>query len=240
MSLLLRLMRSLGRERKTSAPTLYDIFLRNTRKDVTKWHHYFDIYEQYFVRHRGDPVTLLEIGVSQGGSLRMWSEYFGSSARIYGIDIQPGAARYERNGVRIFIGDQADRSFLREVRDEIGPIDIVLDDGGHKMSQQIVTFEELYPVTKHLYVVEDTHSSYWPEFQDGPCTFVDYARAKVDALYEWHLAPESRTQHRLPPHKRPSVTPVSEFCASTRAIHFYDSVIVFEKGDNPPRWNEVR
>jgi len=239
MSLFARLLGSL--HRAPDRETLYEIFQRNTGKDLHKWHHYFDVYERFLSPLRAKPVTLLEIGMWRGGSLRMWRDYFGSAARIYGMDVDPGCVAYAPDGVRVFIGDQADRGFLRSVKEELGEIDVVIDDGGHTMAQQITTFEELYPVTKQLFLVEDTHTSFWPRYLDmGPVTFVDFAKGKVDALYEWHRDPESFKRHGIPPGERESPDAVSEFCATTRGMHFYDSMVVFEKGENPPRWYETR
>jgi hypothetical protein len=242
MSLLQRLFGSVRGRHPAPKRALYDIFLSNRRQDLAKWHHYFDIYERHLAPYRGRAVTVLEIGLWRGGSLRMWREYFGTAARICGIDVDPATAAYERDGYDIFVGDQADRTFLRQVKDELGAIDIVIDDGGHKMSQQVNAFEELYPETRHVYIVEDTHTSYWPEYQDRPTgTFIDYAKDKVDALHEWHRQPpEDRRLYAVPPAERLRPVEVSQFCAQTRSVHFYDSIVVFEKGENPPRWRETR
>src|SRR5688500_2137829 len=134
MSLLQRLFGSVRGRHPAPKAALYDIFLRNRRKDLAKWHHYFDIYERHLAPYRGRAVTVVEIGLWRGGSLRMWREYFGTTARICGIDVDPATAAYEREGYDIFVGDQADRTFLKKVKDELGTIDIVIDDGGHKMS----------------------------------------------------------------------------------------------------------
>lgn len=241
MKLLSRLLIPFQRNRTAQRSTIYEIFTRNRRKDIHKWHHYFAAYETYLAPFRMQPITVLEIGLWRGGSLRMWREYFGPRTRICGIDIDPTAATFERDGYDIYIGDQADRQFLRHVREEIGQIDIVIDDGGHTMSQQVNAFEELYPVTKHLYIVEDTHTSYWPAFQDRAAgTFMEYAKGKADALSEWHLQPESWNTYAIPPTHRTKSVAVSQFCAETRAVHFYDSMVVFEKGENMPRWHEIR
>jgi hypothetical protein len=241
MSIFLGLMKGLRRKRTEAQETLYEIYLRNRGQDLHKWHHYFEVYEQFLAPYRGQRFTLLEIGLWRGGSLRMWRKYFGPSATIVGMDIDPACSAHERDGFRIFIGDQANAGFLAKVKDEVGRFDIVIDDGGHTMSQQIASFEALYPVTKRLYIVEDTHTSYWPKFRDmGSVSFLDYAREKVDALHEWHHSPESFFYHGTKPDERRDALPVSEFCRSTRAIHFYDSLVVVEKGDNPPRWHEVK
>jgi hypothetical protein len=64
-------------------------FLGNTGKLIDKWKHYFDVYDRHFSRYRGTDVHFVEFGVSQGGSLQMWKNYFGPKARIYGVDINP-------------------------------------------------------------------------------------------------------------------------------------------------------
>src|ERR1700722_8993323 len=123
-----------GLRRQPGSPTdmndLYSFFVqrRNTRP-MHRWHHYFEVYERLFQPMRDRNITLLEIGVQGGGSLEMWRAYFGDSARIYSIDIDPNAKRNEDIATRVFIGDQADRQFLRDVRRQIGTADIIIDDG---------------------------------------------------------------------------------------------------------------
>ena len=73
----------------------------------------------------------------------MWREYFGPKVVIYGVDIEPNCRAYENDKTKIFIGDQADRSFWREFRQKVPFLDIVIDDGGHQTEQQIVSLEEL-------------------------------------------------------------------------------------------------
>jgi hypothetical protein len=205
------------------ANPLWDYFLHNKGRLIHKWHHYFDIYHNHFHRFRGQPVTILEIGVFHGGSLKMWENYFGAKARIYGVDINPRCKALEEGQSKIIIGDQSDRRFLKKLRDEVGPVDIVIDDGGHKMSQQINTFEELYSsVTENgIYLVEDLHTSYWDEYGGGyrkPGSFIEYAKGFIDQLNAWHS-------------RDPKLNP-NEFTKSTTGLHFYDSVLVIEKHPN--------
>lgn len=61
-------------------------FKENNGNLIHKWVHYFDIYERHFSRFRNRKMTILEIGVYQGGSLQMWKNYFGPQAEIYGVD----------------------------------------------------------------------------------------------------------------------------------------------------------
>jgi cephalosporin hydroxylase len=120
-------------------------FYANQGRLIHKWVHYFEIYHRHFRPFRNKPVTIVEFGVSQGGSLQMWKHYFGPEARIIGVDINPKCAALAEPQIQIRIGDQEDRSFLRSLADEVGGIDVLIEDGGHTMGQQIATFEEMWP-----------------------------------------------------------------------------------------------
>ena len=76
----------------------------------------------------------------------MWRHYLGTACHVYGVDIEPICKSYENDYVKILIGDQADRSFWKSFREEIPPLDVVIDDGGHAVEQQIVTIEETYRI----------------------------------------------------------------------------------------------
>lgn len=196
-------------------------FESNDKNLIHKWLHYFEIYEKHFSRFRKKEVTILEFGVSHGGSLLMWRDYFGKKARIIGVDINPECKNFESQGFEIYIGSQEDRSFLKDLVEKIGPVDILIDDGGHTMLQQVTTFEETYPLVKNdgVYLIEDLHTSYWEEFGGGlrrQGTFIEYAKDLIDQLHAWH----SRDQGSLK---------VDEFTEHTTSMHFYDSIIVFEK-----------
>ncbi|HEY6240621.1 MAG TPA: class I SAM-dependent methyltransferase [Burkholderiales bacterium] len=163
----------------------------------------------------------MEIGVFHGGSLQMWHRYFGPGTYVVGIDIDPRCQRFADAHTTVLIGDQSDRRFLAEVREIVPSVDILIDDGGHTMVQQIATFEELYPhVQPHgIYLCEDIHTSFMPEYGGGyrrEGTFLEYGKALVDRLYAWY----SRDQ---------SVLTADDFTRATDALHFYDSVIVIEK-----------
>lgn len=115
------------------------------RNAMTKWLHYFEIYEKHFNKFIGKNVKILEIGVWQGGSLKMWKEYFGKNAQIIGVDINSKCKQIEDEQIKIYIGDQANIEFLNKLIDEEKNFDIIIDDGGHLMNQQITSFKTLYP-----------------------------------------------------------------------------------------------
>jgi hypothetical protein len=91
----------------------------------------------------------------------MWRHYFGPAARITGIDIEPACRAYASGDIHVAIGDQADRQFWRRFRGESPPLDIVIDDGGHRPEQQLVTLEETLPHLRPggVYVCEDVHGT---------------------------------------------------------------------------------
>lgn len=196
-------------------------FNENTGRILHKWKHYFEIYDRHFSRFRGTDVHIVEFGVFQGGSMQMWKQYFGPKAKIYGIDINPHCKQLEEDQVEILICDQEDRKALRSLVEKIPRIDILIDDGGHMMRQQIYTFEELFPhVDKNgVYLCEDMHTSYWPVWRGGykkRGTFIEYSKNFIDYINAWHSV-------------QPNKLSVSEFTRSVHSLHYYDSILVIEK-----------
>ena len=200
--------------------TLWSDFLNHDKRIIHKWKHYFPIYERHFKQFVYKPVTFIEIGCGLGGSLQMWKRYFGPDARIIGIDINAECKKFEEDQVEVFIGQQQDHQFLQSVLDRIGTPDIVLDDGSHKMSHVTATFQFLYPLMlkNGVYMVEDLHTAYWEEYEGGlrtPSTFIELCKNLIDELNA--------------DHSRGALIP-TEFTKTTMGIHFYDSVVVFERG----------
>jgi demethylmacrocin O-methyltransferase len=125
-----------------------------------EWHNFTEVYERFFLPMRTRPIRILEIGIDQGGSLLMWSDYF-PNAEIFGIDILD-CSSMETDRVRTFVADQSKREQLGAFLAKYpGPYDIVLDDGGHSMEQQQVSLGFLFPHVRPggYYVVEDVHTS---------------------------------------------------------------------------------
>ena len=137
---------------------------------------YFSAYDALLERYRGKPITFVEIGVLNGGSLFMWRNFFGDAARIIGIDLNPQAKKWEEHGFEIFIGSQEDPTFWAEFCESVEEIDVVLDDGGHTYLQQIITTETLLGRIKDqgMLIVEDTHTSYMSGFGDPKIGFMNY------------------------------------------------------------------
>lgn len=200
--------------------SLWADFLTNDHRVVEKWKHYFPIYERHFKDYVYKSVTFIEIGCGLGGSLQMWKRYFGPHARIVGIDINPACKKFEEDQIEIFIGPQQEQNFLQSVLETVGAPDIVLDDGSHMMSHLATTFQYLYPrMPKNgIYLVEDLHTAYWDNYEGGlrkPSTFIELCKGLIDELNANHTR---------------GALPETEFTNTTLSMHFYDSVIVFERG----------
>lgn len=218
----------------SEALTLEQLFDRGTGGRCFKWRHYFEIYERYLSRYRGTACTYLEIGVAQGGSLDIFQEYLGPDARIVGVDINPECKKQERPGVEILIGDQGDGDFMARSVVPTGPFDIILDDGGHIPDQQLVSFFSLFPHLKDggLYIVEDLHSTFWLGGQASRfgINFYDFARGLTEKLSLYHVDERLMERYQLPYEQRASAVTFQNFAITDIfGIHFYDSVIVFEK-----------
>lgn len=207
-----------------------DIFWSNTGKIVHKWHHYLPIYDRYFSRFRGGPVKMLEIGVSKGGSLKMWRDYFGPEAIIFGIDIDPKCAAFDGQYASVRIGSQADADFLRGVVTEMGGVDIVLDDGSHVGRHIRASLDALFPILSEngIYMIEDLHTAYWQNYdgsQSSPHNFMKVVKQLVDDIHHWyHLRGET----------------VLATAGKLGGMHIHDSIVVLDKvTQTEPRQSQV-
>jgi len=199
---------------------LLRLFAANQGPPVHKWHHYIPLYDKYFSRFRNSPVRFLEIGVFRGGSLQMWRKYFGDSAVIFGVDSDPACDELNGQSGQVRIGSQDDPNFLEHVIDEMGGVDIVLDDGSHQTKHQIESFKFLFPRMSKggIYMVEDLHTSFWRGYGGGygrNSNFFGFSADMINDMHHWwHF-------DRL---KYPSL---KNMCSG---IHIHDSIAVFERG----------
>jgi hypothetical protein len=148
----------------------------------------------------------------------MWNWYFGDQVTLVGADIDEDARTASDPRHVVEIGDQTDPEFLRRVAAEHGPFDIIIDDGGHEMEQQIVTAETLFPLLADggVLLVEDCHTSYWDSYQGGrerPGTFMEWAKKRLDDVNGFH--------------QPGPIDPV--WTGQLDAVHCYDSIVVFDK-----------
>lgn len=209
-----------------------------------KWEPYFDIYEDHFYASLNrlldsgkTNITLVEVGVQKGGSLEMWRQalayeltaasrvgYGDITFKVIGIDIDAECLKLKYiDNVEVVIGDQGSPDFWDRFLEEVPEIDIFIEDGGHYMNQQILTFEKVFPKisTGGVYICEDTHTSYMASNGGGlgrRGTFIEYAKNYIDVLhYNWkeEMTSDLETKNKI--------------AQGLSGLHFYDSVVVFEK-----------
>jgi hypothetical protein len=132
--------------------------------DKATRHSYLDIYDGLFSKIRRAPIKLLEIGVDNGCSLRMWDKFFtNKESRIVGCDLhlKRESLRDLEINDKIFLveGDQSNFSFLSQLIVDFAPFDIVIDDGSHNLDHQLFTYAVLGSLTRKFYVIEDLYTS---------------------------------------------------------------------------------
>lgn len=211
------------REKYAYDGDLAEIYATNRDYEVHKWHHYIPLYDRYLSAHRDTPVRFLEIGVAKGGSLQMWRRFLGDRAVLYGIDKRKSCARFDGIFGQVRIGSQDDPDFLASVVDEMGGVDVVLDDGSHVMSHIEASLRALFPRLANggTYMIEDLHAAYWKGHEGGfeaRENFFNTVRGIIDDMHQ-------RYHHQKPRH--------AELAGAVSGIHVHDSLVVIEKGAAP-------
>lgn len=123
-------------------------------------HNFTEIYSMYFEPLKNKSLRILEIGVNDGSSLKIWYDYF-PNAIIYGLDIDD-KTQYNNDRISCGILDQSEKEHLKYFADNIDTVfDIILDDGSHHISDQQITLGYLFPLLNEggVYVLEDLHTS---------------------------------------------------------------------------------
>ena len=196
---------------------------------ATKWNHYFDVYNRHFSKYVGQSPKVLEMGVYQGGSLKMYEQYFGEGASVVGIDIFPGTIKLRDVGLNVHLGSQVDAGFLRALTEEYGPWDIVIDDASHRTAHQLESFRLFmqpgWMADNSTYLIEDTHTSEWPEYIDAGADLYKTMYDVVRSLNGWH----TRNGEQAPPIAEADCPAMTR---QTTSVAFYDSIIVVERGQH--------
>lgn len=163
---------------------LNEIGIKHGTDKTSEIHNYLVKYQKYLPFERPGELKILEIGVLDGSSVRTWKEYYYKS-QIIGIDINPECKKHEEDRITIEVGSQIDGEFLNNVVEKHGPFDMILDDGSHLNSHVIYSFNKLWKSVKSkgVYVVEDSVTSYWEDYEGGylkPTSSVEYFKRLLD------------------------------------------------------------
>ncbi|KKP01963.1 hard-surface induced protein 5 [Trichoderma harzianum] len=161
-----------------------------------------------------------------GASYYTWLEYL-PFVDLYFIEYDGQCAeKYQDKtaNAHVFIGDQTDTVFLARFSAEAttdGLFDVIIDDGGHTMNQQITSLEVLWETVKPggLYVIEDLQTSYWESFGGDPAgrrsskeTTMSYLYQLIDDLMIGNSAKQIS-------HEVLSIDCMAEICALRKKEH---------------------
>jgi hypothetical protein len=204
--------------------------LEKSDKLTDKWEHYLSIYEVELAPYvcEGTPINLLEIGVQNGGSLELWSDYLPPGSQIVGIDIDSrvGELSFANPNISVIVHDVTDTEGLRTILGN-STFDIIIDDGSHISSDVIRTFEYFFdylaPCGK--FIIEDLHASYYRSHGGGfrePGSAIEWLKSVVDALNADYIEPSAD----MPDQERFRLKRLNTLISR---VTFYDSVAIIEK-----------
>ncbi|KAI1694191.1 mycinamicin VI 2''-O-methyltransferase [Ditylenchus destructor] len=126
------------------------------------FHNYTKIYYKLFAPYRDRPIKLLEMGIFEGGSAKLWEVYL-PKAELHFIDITDQYVKHRSERSKYHFFNASDTQKLEAMARKYGPFDIIIDDASHLVSEQIASFQTLFPHVKSggVYVIEDLHTNYW-------------------------------------------------------------------------------
>tara|TARA_R110002012_G_scaffold243489_1_gene418056 strand:- start:41 stop:700 length:660 start_codon:yes stop_codon:yes gene_type:complete len=150
-------------------------------------HNFTSVYYEKLKHLKSQPLNILEVGIFNGSSVKMWRDFFINST-IYCCDIIPQYFQPLQNEPRIisFQTDQSNRNILKESISNLSvKFDIIIDDGSHKMDHQQLTLGILFPYLKSngYYILEDLHTSLNPKYTN-PFGGYDNSTLNMFKVYE--------------------------------------------------------
>lgn len=146
---------------------LYELFHQHgadkIRPEITHFASCYELLRQTWP----ETGTLLEIGVSRGGSIRAWHDWL-PGWRLIGVDDDPRCPGLGLPATIVY-ASQDDHHAMHQVASEYGPFDVVIDDGGHRSRQHMESWRYLWPMLHHggWYVVEDLETCHLSTFWDA-------------------------------------------------------------------------
>lgn len=217
-------------------PTLRELYAAHEGKVSDKWSLYLDVYDRVLGRHRSGPISFVEVGVQNGGSLELWARYLPEAAIVVGCDIDPkcAALAFDDARIKVVVGDVNSEPTYRAIRAHAPTFDVFIDDGSHTSRDVVLTFCNYF---RHVnaggtYVVEDLHCSYLPHWGGGidrGDTSIEFLKLLADFVnqpyWQRERAPLALLAPFFPSGARPDPTSFREIVSVT----FYDSMCVVEK-----------
>jgi len=155
--------------------------------DKGKAHKYCDFYQE----HIGQPKSIIEFGVLNGSSLKMWRDAYPGSV-VIGLDIEE---KTPVDGAFVFKVDATKESWITRLKPKF---DLILDDASHVVEDQIASFNLWWPLLNKggCYIIEDIHAS----------LFTAYNKTGMD-MFGWVAdLPYPKKHYRRSPAETDSMT----------------------------------
>lgn len=173
--------------------TLRQLYELHVGKVSDKWSIYLEEYERLLAPYSNRQISLLEIGIQNGGSIEIWAEYFQDAKRLVGCDINPDCSRlrYADPRISVIVGDANVDDTERAVASSATNFDIIIDDGSHTSGDIVRSFSRYFPRLNvgGIFIAEDLHCSYWQEFDGGlydPYSSVGFFKSLADVINYEH------------------------------------------------------
>lgn len=142
-----------------------DFTTTGAKTDKITQHGYHRFYPWFLSHFRDKSVNLLEIGIEETESLKLWRGYF-KSLKLVGIDIDQ--KDFDDDAVILHKLDQSNTNHLEDFVKNISvQFDIIIDDGSHVPDHQLLTLSYMWSILKPsgVYIIEDIETSYWGKSQ---------------------------------------------------------------------------
>lgn len=219
---------------------LYDLYKESTGKISDKWNIYFDAYDNIMAPYRNKPITMLEIGVQNGGSLEAWSSYFPHAKKIIGCDIDElcGNLKYSDPRISVFVGDATSEIISKKIKSFQPDFDIIIDDGSHTSADIIRAFCNYFGNIKNggIFIAEDLHCSYWQDYEGGiyhPYSSISFFKRLVDIINYEHWGVDKTTGSVLDEFKEHYQVEIDDAVLSQiHSIEFINSICVIYKKEH--------
>jgi hypothetical protein len=217
--------------------TLENIHREKTSGKVSdKWESYLKVYDRTFAPLRDKKISLLEIGVQNGGSLEVWSKYFKNAEAIVGCDINPLCRNlsYQDPRIHLVVGDANAAEIIKTVTQISPRFDVIVDDGSHVSDDIINSFNLYFPLVQPggIYVVEDTHTLYYKSHGGGlerKKTATTFFKLFADLVNYEHWDSKKTIEELLGNFASDSKLPEELKAGWVESVEFRNSLIIIRK-----------
>lgn len=218
-------------------PTLKELYANHRGKVSDKWEIYIAEYHRIFQLYRDQPISVLEIGIQNGGSLEIWSKFFLNFQKIVGCDINPACEQlqFDDPKISVIVGNANTSESEQKILAQASTFDLIIDDGSHQSGDIVRSFFRYFPHLNDggVYIAEDLHCSYWKDFDGGifqPYSPIAFFKRLADTVNHEHWGVETSRSELLESFNRKyDVCLQEEVLAHIHSIEFVNSLCIIRK-----------